>query len=75
MDDPKVGPTGKFPRGKLNSTDEGELVVAVSSMKDMVRIDFGTPVAWVCLPPDQAIEFASAVVAKAMAMKRQTDGA
>ena len=64
-----VGPTGNFPRGKLNETDEGELALAVSSEKNMVRIDFGTPVAWVCLSPDQALAFASVIVARAMAMK------
>jgi hypothetical protein len=63
------GPTGKFPRGRLNDTDEGELAVAVSSEKGVVRIDFGTPVAWLCLPPDDALAFASVLVARAMAMK------
>lgn len=69
-DDLTPGATGKFPFGKLSDDDEGELVVAVSSMEGMVRIEFGKPVAWVCLPPDKAIEFASVVVARAMAMKR-----
>lgn len=65
-----AGPTGKFPLGKLNETDRGELMVAVSTERDMVRIDFGTPVTWICLPPDGALAFASSVVKRAMAMKR-----
>jgi hypothetical protein len=41
----------------------------VSTEKNMVRIDFGTPVDWVCLPPDMALAFASVIVKRAMAMK------
>ncbi|HEX3524856.1 MAG TPA: hypothetical protein VHT52_22560 [Stellaceae bacterium] len=65
-----AGPTGKFPMGRLNDEDRGELAVAVSTEKDMLRIDFGTPVNWICLPPDGALEFAAVIVARAMAMKR-----
>ena len=65
----KIGPTGNFPHGKLNDQDKGELAVAISSEKGMVRIDFGTPVNWVCLPPDMALAFASVITARAMAMK------
>ena len=68
-DELKIGPTGAFPRGKLSPDDKGELAVAISTMGEYVRIDFGTPVDWVCLPPDQALAFASTIAAKARAMK------
>jgi hypothetical protein len=68
----KLGPTGKFPQGKLNESDEGELIVALSSEKNMVRIDFGTPCAWVCLPPDDALAFAYAIIGRARAMMGDT---
>jgi hypothetical protein len=50
----KLGATGKFPQGKLNKHDEGELQFSVGSEKGLVRIDFGTPVAWFALPPETA---------------------
>ncbi len=54
----KPGPTGKFPDGKLTSDDRGELQVGMrSDDKGNVIISFGTPVEWVALPADQAIEF------------------
>lgn len=65
----KLGPTGDFPRGKLNETDEGGLQLAIGKEKDTVRIDFGKPVVWFALPADQALAFASLVVKHAMELK------
>jgi hypothetical protein len=53
-----LGATGKFPQGKLNERDEGELQFAVGSEKGLVRIDFGKPVAWFALPPETAQQLA-----------------
>lgn len=51
----KLGATGAFPQGKLNSSDEGELRMAVSSDgRGLVRVDFGKPVAWFALPANEA---------------------
>jgi hypothetical protein len=72
MTDDKPGPTGQFPHGALNEQDRGELRVAVSVEKDMIRIDFGTPVKWVSLPPDTALTFASVLVKRALALKGAT---
>lgn len=56
----KLGATGAFPEGKLNKTDEGELRMAVSSTGDgLVRVDFGKPVAWFAISPNQAKELAA----------------
>jgi hypothetical protein len=74
--DLKLGPTGDFPHGKLNSGDKGGLNVAISTQTypddrtPVVRIDFGTPVDWVCLPPDDAIQFALVITGRANAIKR-----
>lgn len=61
------GATGKFPYGKLNDDDEGELTlgVAYDKLDGVVRIEFGTPVAWIGLTPPQAIEFAKALLTNA----------
>jgi hypothetical protein len=69
MPDDKLGPTKDFPLGKLNETDEGGLQLAISEEKGTVRVDFGSPVAWFALPPDQALAFASLIVKRAMAIK------
>jgi hypothetical protein len=65
---PKLGPTGKFPLGKLTPEDEGELRLAVSSFNGAVRIDFGKPIAWFGLPPQQAIVFAQLIVKHARSL-------
>lgn len=56
---PSLGPTGKFPEGKLNPFDDGGLRFAVSTEKGVVRVDFQTPVSWLGLPPQIAIAFAN----------------
>lgn len=66
------GPTGKFPRGKLNEDDEGELTMGVAADGGTVILNFGKPVAWVGLPPALARELAASLIKKAdEAAKRQ----
>jgi hypothetical protein len=65
----QAGPTGDFPLGKLNETDEGGLQMAISSEGGCVRLDFGKPTAWIAFPPDQALALASLIVKRALAMK------
>jgi hypothetical protein len=65
----KLGPTGDYPRGKLDETDEGGIAIAISQYRETVRVDFGKPTAWFALPPDQALAFASLIVKHAMALK------
>ncbi len=54
--DQNLGPTGEFPRGKINKTDEGELRIAIGSdlEKKVVIMDFGKPTAWLGFPPEVA---------------------
>ena len=58
----KLGPTGKFPRGKLDKTDEGALRLAVHQYNGTVRVDFGSSVRWFALPPRDALKFATLLV-------------
>ena len=67
----KLGATGKFPQGKLNQDDEGELRLAVSSAGDLVRIDFGKAITWLAMPPDEAIEFGKILIKVGMETRRQ----
>lgn len=56
---PTVGATGRFPQGKLNANDEGELAMAITHKDGKVIIDFGKPTAWIGFDPQQAIQLAS----------------
>lgn len=60
---PKLGSSGKFPRGKLNRYDEGELTIAISGdpKTNTVIIDFGKRVKWIGFGPDQARELADLI--------------
>lgn len=63
----KLGATGKFPEGHLNPDDEGELSLAVAydPRKNVVMIQFGKPVKWFAMNPEQAIEFANTIIQNA----------
>lgn len=71
MKNPKIGPTGKFPEGKLNPTDEGEIVfgVARDPKTGLVHLKFGTPVAWVAIAPEIAVNLARNLLKHAGASK------
>jgi hypothetical protein len=60
-----LGPTGNFPQGKVGPDDEGGLMIQMTNWNGVVRIDFGAPVTWLGLPPDEAIEFAKKILKQA----------
>lgn len=65
---PDFGATGKFPEGKLNATDEGEIQfgIAADVAANTVVLNFGTPVVWLGLTPAQAIAIADSLKANAL---------
>ncbi len=67
----KLGKTGKFPDGKINKDDEGEIRILVGREKDknLVVIRFGTPVAWLALKPNQAIAVGNMLIKHAKALQ------
>lgn len=52
----------KYPRGKLNADDEGQLAMRVGNDGMTVRLDFGKPVAWVGLSGDDAAALAAVLI-------------
>lgn len=59
----RVGPTGDFPRGKLNPADEGGLRVAVTHTGNgTIVIDFGARVAWIGLDVTTARALANCIL-------------
>lgn len=66
-----IGATGDFPQGKLNDSDEGALRMAIGydARDGIVRVDFGKPVAWLGLPPPEAVGLARLLLRHAGAKK------
>lgn len=61
----QLGATGQFPGGKLNRHDEGALRFAVGSRGGKVVLDFGTPVNWMAMEPQDAERLAAALLCHA----------
>lgn len=64
----RPGPTGRFPKGKLNDDDEGELLFMIGKENGNVVLDFGKPVTWLGLPPEDAVSLAEALVQAAVGL-------
>ncbi len=65
----EVGKSGDYPNGKLTDKDEGGLVYKVGRYKDTVIMEFGTPVKWLGLPPENARELAQVLIKHADAIE------
>lgn len=64
-----IGKTGKFPQGKLTDLDEGEVVFRIFHYENKVIIDFGTPVEWIAIDRNQALELARTIRKHGKAIK------
>jgi hypothetical protein len=62
---PVFGPTGDFPLGKLNDTDEGGLAFRVRHEKNRVILDFGKSTRWLGLDKATALELANRIRTRA----------
>jgi hypothetical protein len=67
--DPR-GPTNRFPRGKVNEYDEGEIRMAVYHKDGTVFIDFGKKTTWIGLDAKSAREMASLLLSHADQLER-----
>jgi hypothetical protein len=65
------GAIGDFPQGKLTKGDEGSIQFAIGEHDGKVVIDFGTPVHWLGMTPQQAADFASLVLKRAREVGRK----
>ena len=66
------GALGDFPDGQLTSRDEGAIQFAIGDTDGKVVIDFGTPVAWLGMSPQQAADFAAALLERARLVARRS---
>lgn len=69
----KIGATGRFPYGKADADDEGELQMAVATDhgNGIVRVVFGKPVGWLGLPVQEARALAAILNEKADELERR----
>lgn len=65
------GALGDFPEGALTKTDEGAIQFAIGEKDGKVVIDFGTPVHWLGMSPQQAADFASTLLKRAREVGRK----
>jgi hypothetical protein len=65
------GALGEFPQGQLAKDDEGSIQFAIGEKEGKVVIDFGTPVHWLGMTPQQAADFASAILKRARQAARK----
>lgn len=56
MNDLKPGPTGRTPKGVLQEDDQGEFaaVIGVDKKKNIMYLNFGTPIMWFAMNREQA---------------------
>lgn len=62
-----------YSSGRIGATDDGDLAFAVGPHpdKELVCIDFGKPVEWVAMQPQQAIELAQSLIKQARAISTE----
>lgn len=57
-----LGETGRFPRGKLTESDEGEARIGIANDGKVVIVDFGKPMKWIAFPAAQARDLGETLI-------------
>lgn len=65
------GALGDFPQGALTKADEGAIQFAIGEKDGKVVVDYGTPVHWIGMTPQQAADFASTLMKRAREVARK----
>lgn len=66
----KLGATGEFPKGRLNSSDEGELKLDVTHDRGKVIVHFGKPILWIGFTKEEAAVLADLIMKHAHELNR-----
>lgn len=64
MAEQELGATGKFPDGKIDPNDEGEIKFGITILKGNVIIEFGKPVRWFGMTKEQAKDLGEFLIKK-----------
>lgn len=67
------GATGEYTHGQVHPTDEGAIRLGVVAHEGKVFVDFGTPVVWFGMTPEQADELAASLMEQARQARRQQE--
>ena len=65
------GATGHFPNGQMSKHDEGAIQFAIGEQDGKVVMDFGTPVHWFGMTPEEAADLASLLLKRAREVGRK----
>lgn len=66
-----IGATGQFPEGQISVDDEGGIQFTLKPENGKLIIDFGKPIQWVGLTPQDACDLAGSLVKLARGIARQ----
>lgn len=63
----------EWPEGRVGPTDDGQIVFMASADPEtnLVKLDFGKPVAWVAMSPQQAVEIAQSLIKQARSISKE----
>jgi hypothetical protein len=67
-----LGPTNEYPQGQIGPDDDGDLTLAIGTSEGLVRIELGTSVAWLAMPPDDARAMAASLLHMAERAESET---
>jgi len=69
-----IGPTGRFPQGKFNEQDEGELAIGLAMHENKIVVSFGTPILWTVMDIDTAERFAVTILKMVCEIREKKSG-
>lgn len=72
-DDVKLGPTHRFPQGRIHQSDDGELAIAIAVSQGKIIVEFGVSTKWIGFGPREARELARLLNEKADQVERSAD--
>lgn len=58
-------PNNKYPDGKLNEHDQGEIDIMIGMENGRVILSFPKPMVWIGMPPDMAANIGVALIQRA----------
>lgn len=66
-----LGATGKFPHGKIDRLDEGQIKFAIAAdhATNTVLVSFGKAIVWIGMTADEAIKLANTLRDKGLELK------
>lgn len=67
-DETQPGATGRFPDGKLDPMDEGELRLRIGVIQGRIVMEFGKSIASIGFTKSQALEIGQILIDKALKM-------